>query len=230
MNRSLATLLILIAGAGTAQGQSTQAAPSVPTATTTPAKASPLIEFSDKVVRLESAGVSMKLPLGCNATTNTAVDASSLQVRPEDSTWLLQIESPRSSRSDITLKDVCDVMIEQLLATSARVVDKSVEKRDRDFKFGKVLQAVRGQLVERQDSLSLTGWPPAARFYVETYPDDTTGSDSRLGVIRGFTVVQISADRFVTFEFRTPKPNFADAKIVYETMVATSAFADPATD
>ncbi len=227
MHRQISILLIsLVAAAGTARGQD---AAQTPTPAPAPAKASPLIEFSDKVVRLESAGVSMKLPLGCNATTNTAVDASSLQVRPEDSTWLLQIESPRTSRGDITLKAVCDVMIDQLLATSARVVDKSVEKRDRDFEFGKVLQAVRGKLVERQDSLTLTGWPPAARFYVETYPDNTTGSDSRLGVIRGFTVVQISADRFVTFEFRTPKPNFADARVVYETMVATSTFADPAT-
>lgn len=229
MNRQIAILVIAsVAAAGTALGQAPATTPDA-SATPAPTKASPLIEFSDKIVRLESAGVSMKLPLGCHATSSTAVDASSVQVMPEDSTWLLQIESPRSTRADMTLKEVCDAMINQLLLRSARLADQKIETRDSGFEFGKYSEAVRGKILERNDDLQITGWPPAARIYVETYPGDIPGKDVGLGIVRGFTIVKVASDRYVTFEFRTPKPNFDDSRVIYETMVATSTFADPAT-
>ncbi len=225
MNTQPQTFLItLFLAAGSALGQ----APT-PTPPPVPAKASPLIEFSDKLVRLESAGVSMKLPLGCHATSSTAVDSSSVQVMPEDSTWLVQIESPRSTRADMSLQEVCDALINQLLLRSAHLSDQKTAKHDSGFEFGKYSEAVRGQIVERNDDLKITGWPPAARIYVETYPGDIPGKEAGLGIIRGFTIVKVASDRYITFEFRTPKPNFADARIMYETMVATSTFADPAT-
>ena len=219
-------------------------APATPPTSTGPASApasgpagSPgFIEFSDKVVRLESAGLSMKLPIKCQATTNAALDASSIQIIPDDSTWLVQIESPRTSRVGITLKEVCDAMIAQTIAASGEIVEKNAAKKEGEFEFGTRTNLHRGQVIERQDDLKLPGWPAAARFYVETYPDETAGNRSapdadgnrvKLAVIRGFTIVQVASDRFVTFDMRTPKPNFADVKRTYETMLATSTFVDP---
>jgi hypothetical protein len=210
--------------------------------TTGPAKPDPVvanlgIEFSDSYVKLDSVGLIMRLPVGVRSELGTSADIAAATIAAEDQTWMVQIESPRTSRVGVNLKEAADAMIEQLIAASPAILDTK-EKQVVGF---------RGKLIERQDNLVLPGGH-AVRFYIESLVTDIEDAVAKKVIdeamhdekdpdkyakssviVRGFTLFQPTPERFVVIDFRTPGRAFAKTRIPYEAMVSTAQFADMTT-
>lgn len=195
------------------------------------------IEFSDSYLKIDSVGMLMRLPVGVRSELGTGADISAATIASEDRTWMVQIESPRTSRVGVNLKEAADALIEQLIAASPAILDSK----------DKQVVGFRGKLIERQDNLVLPGGT-AVRFYIESQVTDVedaiakkvtdeamhepeTGKQYSQGsvVVRGFTLFQPSPERFVIIDFRTPAKAFAKTRVPYEAMVSTAQFADVAT-
>jgi hypothetical protein len=187
-------------------------------AQTTASKPEPVItnlgvEFSDSYLKLDSVGLLMRLPVGVRSELGTGADLAAATVTAEDRTWMVQIETPRTGRSDVTLKDAAEAMIEQLISSSPALVNPEDKK----------VVGFRGKLIEKSDNLVLPGGN-AVRFYVEMQE-----ADAGVPIVRGFTLFQPGAERFVTIDFRTPAKAFAKTRLAYEAMVSTAQFSDVAT-
>ncbi|MBU6412737.1 MAG: hypothetical protein KGS45_04630 [Planctomycetes bacterium] len=221
---------------------SAKAPESNPAANSESAKPDPVVanlgvEFSDTYLKIDSVGLLMRLPVGVRSELGTGADISAATIASEDRTWMVQIESPRTSRVGVNLKEAADALIEQLIAASPAIVDSK----------DKQVVGFRGKLIERQDNLILPGGN-AVRFYIESQVTDVedaiakkvtdeamhepeTGKQYSEGsvIVRGFTLFQPSPERFVIIDFRTPGKAFAKTRIPYEAMVSTAQFADVAT-
>lgn len=182
------------------------------------------VPLSETPFRINSVGLSMHLPVGAVAQTSGTGDQSSAQIIAQDSSYLIEIRTPRSKNEQQTTDAVAKEVLKQLLA-SVGVIDRKVEK---DGTINEKVVSTEGTIVEPIKAFLLpTESPlesrPGSRFYVRL-----PRGKGEAAVIRGYTVFQVSPGRFVTFDLATPEPNFAAAKTVYETVVATARFADPA--
>lgn len=189
--------------AGGAQGQATGAGGTGRSPT-----AGGVVTFSPDQYRVESIGLAMMLPEG--ATTQLSRDAGKTTARilAPDQSWIINIESRETTNQTMSLSEVATAIQDQILA--------SVGVQNADGK----LVSTRGKVLSRSPGLQLKGGM-AERVYVST---PTVGAPS---TVRGYTIFNPSAGRFVTFELLTPEQGYSAAAPVYEAIVATVEFEDP---
>jgi len=187
--------------------------PSTPPAATTPSLA---VELGDQPFRLESAGLSMFLPVDATAQSTTIGEAATVQVIPATSTWLINIQTPRSSNPETTPAQVADQVVTQHFKNAGEIFDVKPGEAPDPSK----IVAVKGNLIEPRKAVSVNG-QSAERVYFAV-----PGAAGGPAVVRGLTVFKTTANKFVTFELVTTEPQFAAARRIYETVVATATFED----
>lgn len=193
-----ASLSLLLASPAAAQGRT---APG-------PAKAG-VITFAEDVYRVESIGLSMNLPEGATAQLTREGGKVKSTILAPDQTWIINIESRESKSLDLSLGEVIDAIQQQVLASVG------VENAEG------TLISTRGTVLDRQRNLALKGGP-AERVYI------VTPAVSGPATLRGYTAFNPSPGKYVTFELLTPEPGHKSVLPIYEAILATVAFEDPA--
>ena len=166
-------------------------------------------ELSKDPFRLESVGLTMYLPAEATAEATRIGGKMTAQILPADRTWLMNIQTPQTSDPTSTIKEAADQTV-ALLQGAVGILDRNEVN---------VLET-KAQILERVENLQLRGGP-AERIYVSLPAVDGTR------IVKGYTIFKPSDRQFVVFELITPEPEFARAKGVYETTVATAEFVDP---
>lgn len=226
MKTRLCCLLLAIASTpALAQSKSKQPAqkqpdPAAKQPATAPPPATSAIELADEPLRVESIGLSLRLPVGTlSQRTATANGSESIQLSPggPNPEWVLSIQSPQSKNTAISSELVAKQVLDQFRA-SVGTMDPA----------GKVITSTAAVVLLDVEPLRLESTPPdlrrpAHRFYVKL-----PRGDKEAPVIHGCTVFQLAPGRFVVFDLLTTEPAFAKARAPYETIVASAQFEDPA--
>lgn len=165
------------------------------------------VELSDEPFRIDSVGLSVLLPLGSSAQSTRIGGSMSVQVTPEDSTWLMNIQTPQTANPETTVSEAVEQTIEQIKESYGGIAGTA---------------PTRARLLDRTEQLVVNG-ENADRFYVLLPRGDGTN------IVRGYTFFKPSETRFVVFEFITTEEEFRRVRSVYETSLATVKFVDPET-
>jgi hypothetical protein len=232
---SPAALIALLTLAGAAFGQST----SHPPAKTAPGRVQPVpkpvtatppgspaatpsgtkvadpsaVEFAEGTYRLDSAGLSMLLPLGSTAQSASAGSKSAAQIQGRDKTWLINIQTPRSADPATTTAEVCDRIVTEYLKAAGEIYDRTVPDQPAAVK-GLILEPRKQVNVDKQTADRVYFSVPGAG------PKDPT-------IVRGLTVIKNAANQFLIFELVTTPDVFERSKAIYETTVQTAHIEDP---
>ncbi|MBX3359377.1 MAG: hypothetical protein KF745_13240 [Phycisphaeraceae bacterium] len=174
------------------------------------------IELADDPFRLESVGLTMYLPAGTTVQSDRIGDRQSVQVLPEEKsrTWILNIQTPKTSNPKATIKESADQTI-ALLQGSVGVTDPQQTR----------VLSTEAEILDRAENLTLDAGP-CERFYIATPPPP--GSTNAPRIVKGYTIFKPSDTQFVVFELITTEPAFRKARQAYETCLATAKFTDPA--
>ncbi|HMN39339.1 MAG TPA: hypothetical protein PKE29_00740 [Phycisphaerales bacterium] len=164
--------------------------------------------LSDEAFRLDSVGLSVRFPVGCQVRSNRVGDRQTVQIVPESSTWILNIQTPQTTNAGATIQEAMDQTI-TLIQGSNAVTDKDQQ----NFYDN----SVEAKLLEKTDNLTLPGGP-AARFYISV----PRGDKSYLN--KGYTIFKPTAHQFVVFEFICHEVDFPKLRGTYETIVGTANF------
>lgn len=172
------------------------------------------VPFSEVPYRVESMGLSLRLPEGATiSSTSTADGVRSFLVSPTDNSWLMRVLAPRVADPALTAKDVVDSMVSEILdpdgdrATMNRMALQTKDGRKRVF--------------ERLDELQ-TSSATGARFYLGVKQN---AADE---LITGYTVFRPAAGQLLVFEINCLGSEFPRVRAIYEAIVAASEIADPA--
>lgn len=190
------------AGQTTAKGQPSAAKP-----------AEGGVVLSGEPYRLDSVGLSVLLPVGASAQATRIGEQATVQISPAppDSGWLLTIQTPQSKDLEMTVTEVADTVVAQLLGAYG-VTDKDVTK----------VVETGAKVLHRDQGLTVNGHA-AERFYVEV-----PAAGDQPALVRGYTVFRVAPGRFCAFDLITPKTEFPRSRAIYETTIATATFVDPA--
>jgi len=183
------------------------------------------VELADDVFRLENVGLAIHLPIGALSQKSRAGNQVTAQITPAPGQpqWLLNIQTPQST-TGATTRQVADEVLEQIRAQFG------VAQTDTDRSNKTVTRVVRSDAVILEPVKAvplqpngLTGEGTPYRFYVKTPAGSGKGS-----IVRGYTVFALDAKRFVVFDLSVPEPEFAKVRPIYERVIATAVFDDPA--
>jgi len=187
-----------------------------------------VVELSNDPFRIESAGLSMYLPLGSLAQTTRLGEQAAVRVTPptppgQRPLWIMNIQTVQAPAAQGSTEWLADRIIDQLRASGGRlnveVAPGAGSSRPlQDTRSTISRTAIR--LLARDPALRV-GEQIADRSYLVV---PTPGGDQ---VIHGHSVFHVAGDRFVTFELITAQEFFPEVKPVYETTVATATFVDP---
>lgn len=213
---ALATFALL-APLAEAQNRGTPRNPSGgsrPPAASTPASGATLL--ADSPARVDAVGLRFYPPADARTNITRLGDQTTVQVLPDDSTWVLNVQTPRTRDGAQTVSSVAEAILEQLLESVSAVEVRGEEGA----------MTARANVLRIPD-LEING-QPAARFYVALgQPGERQGrQDAGERVIRGYTIFKPMPDRFVTFELITTEAEFGRVRPVYELVAGTASFSD----
>lgn len=202
--RLAAAIGLLIASTARAEPPQTPAA-EPPTATMTAGA----VELAETPIDVPGLNLTVRLPIGAVAeSTGVGLD-SKLSVKSSDdpklNKWLLQAFASVTRDTGLTTAGVLDSIAQQRQAGQLAINPKTRRRMTvRQF--------------DRDDKLIING-QPAARMYLDV-PEDANHR------VSGYTVFNPTPGTFVLFQFDCPVGNFAEARPVIETAIATTQFRD----
>jgi hypothetical protein len=176
----------------------------------TPAAAQTAVELAEEPLRLPSAGLTMRLPVGTETTISEAGSVVRATCAPPDQTWLLRVETRYSRNRDLSATDVADSVLQEVKKRYGRGRGERLESTE-----AKVLLE---EDVETNESAGVGG-----RFYVSL---PSTGGRTRQ--MQLYTVFSPKPGAFVSFDMICMEPAYEKAREAYEVAVATAEFADAA--
>lgn len=170
-------------------------------------KAPVVVPLQTAVTRIDALDLSFFLPEGSVAETTSFGTNASMGVELPGQLGVLVIKGQRSTDNDLTVAQVAESMIEQLMLV------RGVQ----DGETGKFYTAA--QLMDRTpvNRSTLSG----ERFYIRM-----AGANGSSQMIRGVTVFLTEPGRFVVFDLMVEAPRFEEARRVYETVVGTMEVTD----
>ena len=211
---SAAALCLAVAAAPPAQAQ------------TNPARPSEVIhqqvtsaDFADEPIRLESVGLTLRVPLDSTIQTSQAGPATTIQLKGPDNRWLIVISSSRTSAATPDPTRWIDRTLLEVMGNNAV----------KDQRTGQTI-AVKGSITARTanfsvpGSLAPDGKPIPGERVAISLPAGPGGSALQR---RTFTVFQPTSESLCIIELLCPDAEFANASRLYELTVATAEFADP---
>ncbi len=172
------------------------------------------VELADTPLTVESIGLTMSVPVGVRTSQTTVGSRATTQVTANDNTWLLNIQSPRTSNTLTTASDVVDEVVLQLFNAAGVIYRKTDVDLSNPVGF-------KGKILEPKSTIRLASGLEGARIAICLPP-----SDDRPPVVRAYTVFKISEAQFATFELVVSEPQWAAAKSIAEIVIATAEFAD----
>lgn len=203
-----------------------------PTTTVEPS-ATPVADFSDQVVKIEDVGLSVALPAGCAVEKLTVKLQSATQIVAEDQSWSVLIRVSRVSNPNLDVHSVNDEVAKSLLA-SVGIVSHTLESaplrpQTANSRPETTFQYAKGGIVERvpeDRTKPLFLQNGATKFPLDRVYVALAQGNDKPQAVKGVTVVQTAQQQFVVFELTTTDKEFDRVKPIYETMVASSRFAD----
>lgn len=183
---------------------------------TDPVAKTAVVTFATDAYRIDSIGLSMNLPEGSTTQLSRDGTKTTSRILAPDQTWLINIESHQSSTSDRTLAQVTDAIRDQALASVGETNDQ-----------GELLRT-RGAVLERQTGLNLPGGPAERVYVLIPGAPAESGRKSGTATVHGYTVFNPGPGRYITFQLLAPEPAFKAVAPIYEAVVATATFVDPA--
>lgn len=197
MNRTLAAALVALPAPGLLPGPLTPAA-----------AAQTAVELAEEPLRLPSAGLIMRLPVGTETTISEAGSVVRASCSPPDQSWLLRVETRYSRNRELTATEVAESVLQDV---------KKRYGRGRD-----ALESTEARvLLEEEVEIGDVG--AGGRFYVSL---PSTGSRTRQ--MQLYTVFSPRPGAFVSFDMLCLEPDYEEARKAYEVTVATAEFTDPA--
>jgi hypothetical protein len=210
--------------------------PRPPASTPAPASKSAstpgFVEFSDEPLKIESVGLTMKIPVGSTAQMSRAGDQIKADIHADDLSWLItvQVRRPQATHTPnagdaiessktpkpLVSPDESTISTEEVARKAYELLLGSLSVLNKE---GKVVET-KAKTLSKSDTLTLAGLP-ASQFYV------ACKAENEAPYVRGYTVVHSGAGRFVSFELFAAEEDFAKAKAVYETTINTAVFTDP---
>ncbi len=166
--------------------------------------------LADEPYRLDTVGLSVRIPLGSQVKSNRIGDRQTAQIVPDGSTWLINIQTPPTT---VETPD-----IERALEKTLTLIRASYSIFDPEQK-GFYDETTQAKIIEQVKDLKLPGGP-SARLYIST----PRGNQSRL--VKGYTIFKPQPKQFVVFEFICHEQDFAKQRGTYETVVGTALFAN----
>jgi hypothetical protein len=173
-----------------------------------PAASSAGVKLQSSPTRIDALELSFFLPEGSEAQTVTIGANPTVGVELPRSLGEMIIEGRRSTKTDLTVAEVLDSMIEQFESLGSFV---------RETPNGKVF--VKPQL-EIRTAVQLSGLS-GERVYMR-FP----ATDVRPEELRGVTVFQTEPGRFIVFDLVAPVAVAAESRRMYETVVGTMDVTD----
>jgi hypothetical protein len=189
------------------------------------------LEFSDQFLRIEEIGLSVRLPIGCDSEKVSIGNQRATAIFPEDQSWRVNLETPRSTNSRTTITEVADKVLDELQKSVGIVVGAlrntpEAELRNPKSKFA----GTRATLIDRFPNAKTPklfigdgeSRIPIERFYLAIPRGE---KDSPL--VRGYTVAQVAPQQFVAFDLTTTEKDFDRVRPIYEAMIATARLGAP---
>ena len=186
-----AAVLLLLLTAGTSLGQATPAG-----------TAQTVVEFADRPVVIDEAGLSVLPPLGATWQRVRGAGPAGVQITADSQAWLINVQTPQTKNPALTVAGVADAIAEQLLGQKAKGAEAP-------------------SMLGAPSSLTIDGREAERRYVLMPQPDNAPD------VVRGYTVLRLAPDRFATFELITTRPRFDEARGVYEVVVGASKAVNP---
>lgn len=168
------------------------------------------VELAEEPFRLSSVGLTMSIPEEASVQSSRVGADNTARIVPDSGEWLINIQTPRTTRRDTSLERLAEGVIDQLKI--------SVGVRDPDGAIART----EAEVIKQPEKLQIGG-QDAIRFYV------SMPGSRQSRALHGYTAFRVTDTRFVIFELITPDDSARHARPLYETVVATARFEDPAT-
>jgi hypothetical protein len=176
------------------------------------------VTFSDVPYRVESLGLSLRLPVGATvSSTATGDGVRSFLVSPEEKNWLLRVLAPRVADPAMDAPDLAESMIAEIIGIEADEAEGILARKNLRTSDG------RKRVFDQIRSLQTGGGElTGVRFYVEI------SQPSGPNLVTGHTVFRSAPGQMIIFELNCLAPEFAKARPIYEAIVAQADVRDPA--
>jgi len=171
-----------------------------------------VVELTEQPFFMDGIGLSVKFPLGSIAQATRIGERRTVQVVPETSEWIINIQTPQLSNAATTIKEAAD----QTLALTQGAY--GVTDPDQ-----KLILETKAKVLGRTSNLIVTGGAVCERLYVSVPRPDGTS------LVKGYSIFKPSANQFVVFELITAEDKFDAVRPLYEASVATATFLDSET-
>lgn len=185
-----------------------------------------LVELADEPFRLDAVGLTMMLPIGARADSNSAGGDVTARIVPSDNTWLLNVRTPRLT-GDLNL--TAEELLEQIAVHIASASGEQFKASGRSNLPGSGttakytdLDGFRARLLGEPQTVTING-RQASRAYISLPPVNQTPA-----TVRGVTVFQTGPTQYVVMDLTVIAEEFERSKPIYETIVATAKFVDDA--
>lgn len=166
------------------------------------------VPMADSPLHIDSVGLSVSIPLNAKVDSTIVGGRTTVQIVPEDQSWIMNIQTPVTSNERATVADAAQQTI-ALLQGSVGVLDKDNER----------VLSTDARIIDRIDDLTLPGGR-SSRFYV-SLPE----AKGNARVVKGYTIFKPGPKQYVVFELICGEPFLEKARGAYETTVGTATFA-----
>ncbi len=186
------TLILLLSLHPPIKAQTTSNSPNPSTPSTS------FTELENDPITIDSIGLTLNLPLGSQAETVRIGNSTSTGVSFPKNLGTLIIKEQRTSNDDLTYIKAAQSIRDQLLAAPGMTV------------------------IGEEPNLRVGIWP-GYRFYVRSTPNTTNARTGSPSNFRGVTVFGHKSHAFLIFDFTFSGSDtqFQQAKVLYETSIAT---------
>lgn len=167
------------------------------------------VPLADTPLKLDSVGLSMRVPVGASMESTMIGGRRTVQVIAEDGKWLFNVQTPQTTNFKTGIAQALDETL-TLIQGSYGIVDPDQKE----------ILTTQAQILEKEPDLTLPGGK-AARLYVSL-----PASDGKSRVVKGYTIFKPGSNQFVVFELVTAEKEFSRSRTAYEAAVGTAAFTD----
>lgn len=167
------------------------------------------VELAEEPFFMDELGLSVRFPLGSIAQSTKIGDRRTVQIVPESTEWVINIQTPQTSNPEATIQDAADQTL-ALLQGAYGVTDPDQ----------KLILETKTKVLGRTPNLKVTGGAVCERLYVSVPRADGTN------LVKGYSIFKPTPNQFLVFELITSEDKFAAAQPLYEASVATATFLD----
>ena len=160
---------------------------------------------------IPSLGIKVHVPVGAIVENTRIGERATTRITPERDSpdgvaWIIDIQGIDEPSQDTTLTVLADRIIQRLI-DSGGAPDGSTPREE-----------TMPRMLIRDKNLRLPGGP-SERFYI-AFPQGR--------YVRGTTLFQSTATRFIAISLFAPENTFSDARLIYETLVSSAILEDAA--